>query len=152
VTHRDPVYDPPERVALDDALAKLFALLGRPHTAAIVRRFACDPGPWRYTELQATLGVSPTTLSRRLSALADAGLVEREAYDESPPRVEYTATAAAEALRPAFDELLAWAAEHGDVDAAEPDDGGGPEGTEGTEGTEAEGTEGREGTEAEERS
>jgi DNA-binding HxlR family transcriptional regulator len=103
-----PTYDPPASVARDEAVAELFELLGRPHTVAIARRFACDPGPWRYSELEATLDVSPTTLSRRLSKLEEFGIVERRSYDESPPRVEYSATRKGEALRPVFAVLSEW--------------------------------------------
>ena len=106
--HEHPVYDPAERVAQDAELAELFDLLGRPHTTAIVRRFACDPGPWRYSELQETLDISPTTLSNRLADLTEAGIIERESYDEIPPRVEYSTTAKCEALRAPFEELLVW--------------------------------------------
>jgi DNA-binding HxlR family transcriptional regulator len=108
--HDHPEYDAPERVAHDEAMADLFELLGRPHTVAIARRFACDPGPWRYSELEATLDISPTTLSRRLSALEEAGIVERRSYDEMPPRVEYSTTDRGEALRPMFEYLGEWVA------------------------------------------
>jgi DNA-binding HxlR family transcriptional regulator len=128
--HDDPVYDPPARVAADEVLTDLFELLGRPHTAAIVRRFACDPGPWRYSELQTTLEISPTTLSRRLSALTEAGLVERRQYDEIPPRMEYTLTEKGAGLRPGIEALLRWVEEFGDADgdATSDPDGDGVEG------------------------
>jgi DNA-binding HxlR family transcriptional regulator len=106
--YNHPTYDPPESVARDEAVAELFELLGRPHTVAIARRFACDPGPWRYSELEDTLDVSPTTLSRRLSNLEEFGIIERRSYDESPPRVEYSATQKGEALRPVFEWVSEW--------------------------------------------
>lgn len=103
-----PQYDPPAAVARDEAMADLFELLGRPHTVAIARRFACDPGPWRYSDLAATLDISPTTLSRRLSSLTDLGVIERRSYDESPPRVEYGTTPRGEALKPVLDRVAEW--------------------------------------------
>lgn len=111
-----PEYDAPERVAHDEAIADLLELLGRPHTIAIARRFACDSGPWRYSELEATLDISPTTLSKRLSALAEAGIVERRSYDEIPPRVEYSTTERGEALRPMFEYLGEWVTQDAAVD------------------------------------
>ena len=108
MAHEHPEYDPADRVAEDAELAEFFDLLGRPHTTAILRRFACEAGPWRYSELQETLDISPTTLSNRLAALTEAGIIERESYDEIPPRVEYSTTAKGEALRPPFEELLVW--------------------------------------------
>jgi DNA-binding HxlR family transcriptional regulator len=108
VSYDHPQYDPPAAVARDEAMADLFELLGRPHTVAIARRFACDPGPWRYSDLAATLDISPTTLSRRLSSLTDLGVIERRSYDESPPRVEYETTPRGEALKPVLDRVAEW--------------------------------------------
>jgi DNA-binding HxlR family transcriptional regulator len=45
---------------------------------------------------------SPNTLSTRLQNLTEAGLRKHEAYDEVPPRVEYTLTGKAESLFPVF--------------------------------------------------
>jgi DNA-binding HxlR family transcriptional regulator len=39
-------------------------------------------------------------------------LLERAAYDEVPPRVEYTLTPKAESLFPVFGHLHHWAIEH----------------------------------------
>lgn len=50
-------------------------------------------GPMRFTDLQRSLaGISPRTLSLRLRALEDQGVVVREEYCETPPRVEYSLT------------------------------------------------------------
>ncbi len=49
-------------------------------------------GSARFTDLQAELRLSPRTLVERLKDLALLGLVERRAYPEVPPRVEYTLT------------------------------------------------------------
>lgn len=58
-------------------------------------------GRKRFGELQKSLGsISPRTLSARLSALEEVGLVEREAYPEIPPRVEYFLTEKGQALLP----------------------------------------------------
>jgi DNA-binding HxlR family transcriptional regulator len=55
----------------------------------------------RFGELQKSLGsISPRTLSARLSVLEEVGLVEREAYPEIPPRVEYSLTEKGRALLP----------------------------------------------------
>jgi len=92
----------------------LLALLGRSHTMAVL--FALvreEPRPWRYSELEDRLDVSPNTLSARLDELEGAGLIVRRSYDEIPPRVEYEATEKARDLQPVFAELRAWAAEYG---------------------------------------
>ena len=62
--------------------------------------------------------MSPTTLSKRLSELTDAGLLTRRSYDEIPPRVEYEPTAAADDLAPVFIHLYEWASVH-DLDDEE---------------------------------
>ncbi|MFC7135238.1 MULTISPECIES: winged helix-turn-helix transcriptional regulator [Salinibaculum] len=93
---------------------ELFSLLGRSHAMAIlfyvVRQ---EQRPWRFSELERTLGISPNTLSNRLAELVDAGLLERRSYDEIPPRVEYEATQRALDLASVFEELRNWAETHG---------------------------------------
>ncbi len=94
--------------------SQLLALLGRSHTMAVL--FALvreDPSPWRYSELEDRLELSPNTLSTRLDELEAAGLVTRESYDEIPPRVEYEATQKAKDLQPVFAELREWAETYG---------------------------------------
>jgi DNA-binding HxlR family transcriptional regulator len=97
----------------DHPARQLMDLLGRAHALAIlyylVRR---DQRPWRFGELQDELDVSPNTLSNRLSELTEAGLLERQSYDEIPPRVEYVATTKARELNPTFRELYRWADRH----------------------------------------
>lgn len=92
----------------------LLALLGRSHTMAVL--FALvreEPRPWRYSELEERLDVSPNTLSTRLDELEAAGLIARRSYDEVPPRVEYEATRKAKDLQPVFAELREWAETYG---------------------------------------
>jgi DNA-binding HxlR family transcriptional regulator len=43
----------------------------------------------RFDEFQKSLNIAPNMLTRRLSALVDAGLLERRRYSERPPRYEY---------------------------------------------------------------
>jgi len=54
---------------------------------------AVAEGPTRFTRLEKDTRVSPRTLSERLKELTELGLIERVAYPEVPPRVEYTLTA-----------------------------------------------------------
>jgi len=97
---------------LDERVEDLLALLGRAHTQSILRLFAVEGGPWRFSELEERVDASPHTISKRLSELTDAGLLERHAYDESPPRVEYTWTESAVDLAPAFHAMYDWALAH----------------------------------------
>ena len=100
---------PAERDRVERAVAELLDLLGRAHAMEILGAFAFADGPLRFSELEADLGVAPNTLSARLSELTEADLLDREAYDEVPPRVEYTPTDRAEALFPVFAHLHHWA-------------------------------------------
>ncbi len=63
-------------------------------------------GRSRFCELERSLaGISPRTLSLRLRALEEEGIVERETYPEVPPRVEYALTEKGRALLPIIDDM-----------------------------------------------
>jgi DNA-binding HxlR family transcriptional regulator len=60
----------------------------------------------RFSELERSLsGISPRTLSIRLRALEDCGVVERHTYPEVPPRVEYTLTEKGRDLIPLIEQM-----------------------------------------------
>ncbi|MFC5368351.1 winged helix-turn-helix transcriptional regulator [Salinirubrum litoreum] len=101
-----------EVARIDGTVADLLTLLGRAHTMAILRVFADESGPLRFSEIESALGISPNTLSERLKELTATGLLTRSAYNEIPPRVEYAATDRAEALFPVFGHLADWARSH----------------------------------------
>ncbi len=47
----------------------------------------------RFTEIERYfVGISPTTLSRRLKELTDEEYISKITYDEKPPRIEYYLT------------------------------------------------------------
>jgi len=63
----------------------------------------------RFSELERALsGISQKVLNQQLRQLELDGIVERVAYAESPPRVEYSLTPWGQALCPALDALLQW--------------------------------------------
>jgi DNA-binding HxlR family transcriptional regulator len=105
-------FDPAERARIERTVARLLELLGKAHTMAILSAFAFADGSLRFSQLEAELDVPPNTLSARLSDLTGAGLLRRKAYDEVPPRVEYTPTPKAESLFPVFAHLHHWAIEY----------------------------------------
>ena len=60
----------------------------------------------RFCELERSLeGISPRTLSLRLRALEEQGIVERRTYPEVPPRVEYALTDKGKALAPLIEDM-----------------------------------------------
>jgi DNA-binding HxlR family transcriptional regulator len=60
----------------------------------------------RFCELERSLaGISPRTLSLRLRALEEHGIVERRTYPEVPPRVEYELTPKGKALVPLIEDM-----------------------------------------------
>jgi DNA-binding HxlR family transcriptional regulator len=73
-------------------------------TLLLIRDLA--DGSSRFCELERSLeGISPRTLSLRLRALEEEGVVERHTYPEVPPRVEYALTVKGEALVPLIDDM-----------------------------------------------
>ena len=73
-------------------------------TLLIVRDLS--EGSARFCELERSLeGISPRTLSLRLRALEEEGIVARHTYPEVPPRVEYALTEKGEALVPLIEDM-----------------------------------------------
>ncbi|MBA2516154.1 MAG: helix-turn-helix transcriptional regulator [Solirubrobacterales bacterium] len=76
-------------------------------------------GRARFCELERSLqGISPRTLSLRLRALEEEGVVERRTFPEVPPRVEYALTEKGRALLPIIESMRtygsAWLSADGD--------------------------------------
>ncbi|RAI59472.1 winged helix-turn-helix transcriptional regulator [Roseicella frigidaeris] len=69
-------------------------------------------GMTRFDEFQASLGIAPNMLTRRLNALVEAGLLERRPYSERPPRHDYVLTPRGRDFRPVLLALLAWGNRH----------------------------------------
>src|ERR687883_646135 len=73
-------------------------------TILVIRDLA--EGRTRFCELERSLaGISPRTLSLRLRALEEEGIVERHTFSEVPPRVEYSLTEKGRALLPIIEGM-----------------------------------------------
>jgi DNA-binding HxlR family transcriptional regulator len=73
-------------------------------TLLVIRDLA--EGRTRFCELERSLaGISPRTLSLRLRALEEEGIVERQTFPEVPPRVEYVLTEKGHALLPIVEAM-----------------------------------------------
>src|SRR5262245_40081020 len=76
-------------------------------TLLLIRDLA--EGSSRFCELERSLeGISPRTLSLRLRALEEEGVVERHTFPEVPPRVEYALTEKGEAVVRVVEEMRAY--------------------------------------------
>lgn len=69
-------------------------------------------GLTRFDQFQESLGIAPNTLTRRLSALVKAGLLERRRYTDRPPRYEYVLTERGRDFRSVIVALTAWGNRH----------------------------------------
>jgi DNA-binding HxlR family transcriptional regulator len=73
-------------------------------TLLVIRDLA--EGRTRFCELERSLeGISPRTLSLRLRALEEGGIVARATFPEVPPRVEYSLTEKGRALLPIIEDM-----------------------------------------------
>src|SRR5260221_11247790 len=91
-------------------------------TLLVIRDLA--EGRSRFCELERSLqGISPRTLSLRLRALEEEGVVKRQTYPEVPPRVEYALTEKGRALVPMIENMRTYGRQWlgCDVDESIPD-------------------------------
>src|SRR5688500_9246692 len=87
-------------------------------TLLVIRDLA--DGRSRFCELERSLaGISPRTLSLRLRALEEQGIVVRHTYPEVPPRVEYSLTAKGLAIVPLIEDMRRYGREWLGVDDSE---------------------------------
>jgi DNA-binding HxlR family transcriptional regulator len=79
----------------------------------------------RFSELERAIpGVSQKMLIQQLRDLERDGIVDRTIFPQVPPKVEYRLTNCGQAMCPALDALLEWAAAR--PAAAKPDQGASP--------------------------
>jgi DNA-binding HxlR family transcriptional regulator len=69
-------------------------------------------GMTRFDEFQKSLNIAPNILTRRLTALVDAGMLERRLYCERPPRHEYVLTERGRDFRTVLISLQTWGNRH----------------------------------------
>ena len=83
-------------------------VIGEKWTLLILRDLTRNPSR-RFQDLIETLkGCAPNTLSARLAALEEHGLIARRLYEQHPPRMEYVLTDKGREVRPVLKALKAW--------------------------------------------
>lgn len=96
----------------DCPVARTLDLIGERWTILLLRDLLLR-GPRRFQDFQESLpGVAPNTLSARLKALEDNGLVRRQLYNERPVRLEYVLTDKGKSLGPIVKAMRDWGAKH----------------------------------------
>ena len=69
-------------------------------------------GLTRFDQFEESLGIAPNMLTRRLSALVKAGVLEKRRYSERPPRHEYVLTERGHDFKPVIVAMQAWGNKH----------------------------------------
>ncbi len=84
----------------------LVRAISRKHALSVMNAIG-GRGVARFTDLEEALPpISTSTLSETLRVLRGVGLVDRQVFPETPPRVEYRLTEAGALLRERFHDLL----------------------------------------------
>ncbi|MGW5259884.1 winged helix-turn-helix transcriptional regulator [Microbispora sp. NPDC004025] len=107
---------PDEMAYTSDCRARLaFEVLANRWDSVVVYTLG-EAGPLRPRHLLARIGgIGPKVLNEALRRLEYNGLVERRAYAEAPPRVDYALTEAGTALLAPMRAMGMWAASYGDA-------------------------------------
>ncbi len=67
----------------------------------------------RFTEiLKSVPAISKKVLTDNLRALENDGIIDREVFPETPPRVTYSLSELGETLKPIFDAMYDWGADY----------------------------------------
>jgi DNA-binding HxlR family transcriptional regulator len=99
-------------------IAASLELVGERWALLVVREVAM--GAHRYGEIVAGTGAPRDRIAARLKALVEAGVLEKQRYQEHPERFEYHLTDSGRDLLPVLDALLGWGRQHA-VAADDPD-------------------------------
>jgi len=97
-------------------IEKIIKVLGKKWNMLILKHLNGDNHSRRFNVLHKELfSISSRTLSKRLDELEEAGLVKREKFNETPPRVEYSLTPSGIEMIKCFKPLIKWAEKFGDT-------------------------------------
>jgi DNA-binding HxlR family transcriptional regulator len=88
------------------SVARTADVIGEWWTPLIVRD--AFYGRRRFEDFQRSLGLARNVLAARLDRLVESGIMERQRYQEHPPRDEYVLTEKGRDLFPVIAAMLAW--------------------------------------------
>ena len=91
-------------------ISKVISLIGHKWKIFIIRDLL--EGARRFNELKKATGASQKSLTKHLRELEDKGIVERKAYKETPPRVEYALTDIGYSLAPVLESMAQWGTDY----------------------------------------
>ena len=120
-TINQPQTPAPSEICASQPVGRALRVLGDVWTLMIVHTLLT--GTKRFGELLEVMGnVSPKTVSQRLKLLEELGFVQRQAFLEIPPRVEYRLTEKGLALVDIMDAIKQFAQRYlSDVEPTPPD-------------------------------
>ncbi|MBI5698033.1 MAG: helix-turn-helix transcriptional regulator [Thaumarchaeota archaeon] len=99
-------YDASSLMSETSRLRKIITKRG---TLEILIPLCCTTEPVRYKQFRQTLkGISSKTLATRLKELEKSGILQRQSFNEIPPRVEYRLTNKGQDLVKSMIDLLQW--------------------------------------------
>ncbi|MBB5957493.1 DNA-binding HxlR family transcriptional regulator [Saccharothrix tamanrassetensis] len=96
--------------ARECSIANALAVVGERWSLLAIREVMF--GVRRFDQIARNTGASRDILTTRLRKLVDVGLLERERYEEHPPRYEYVLTESGQALHTVLLALMDWGDRH----------------------------------------
>jgi DNA-binding HxlR family transcriptional regulator len=91
-------------------VARAMSVIGDRWTILILRD--CFRGKSRFEDFQKSLGITRHILAERLKRLVEAGVLEKAAYSQHPPRYDYVLTEKGRDFAPALRSLRDWGKAH----------------------------------------
>jgi DNA-binding HxlR family transcriptional regulator len=109
ILHESCSFEGYDAEVLMNETEKLRELITKRGTLEILIPLCCTTDPVRYLKFRNSMkGFSSKTLAVRLKQLERKGILERKAYNEIPPRVEYRLTDKGQELVESVVDLLQW--------------------------------------------
>ncbi|MDE5654903.1 MAG: helix-turn-helix transcriptional regulator [Clostridia bacterium] len=93
-------------------VATTVQLIGNKWKLLIIRNLVYNEKQ-RFTDFAKSIpGISKKVLTDNLRSLEEDGIIDREAFAEVPPRVEYSLSSIGKSLKPILDAMLDWGTDY----------------------------------------